>query len=75
MTQETIEKVMTIVKEEMCFSDFTPESSFEELGVDSLDFLGIINRVRNEVGPVPDSIIGSIDKVIDLAAAVGVRVN
>ena len=72
MTDETIQKVLAIVKEEICSNDITPETTFIELGVDSLDFLCIINRVRNEVGPIKDFMIGSIEKVIDLAAAIAI---
>ena len=70
MTDEIVQKVLAIVKEEICSNDITPETTFIELGVDSLDFLCIINRVRNEVGPIQNSMIGSIEKVVDLAAAI-----
>lgn len=77
MTDETIQKVLTIVAEETGIpkEEIAPETTFVALGVDSLDFLGIISRIRNEVGPVPNSVMGSIEKVIDLAAAVGVSVS
>lgn len=77
MTDETVQKVIDIVSEESDVSkeQFTSETTFVELGVDSLDFLCIVNRVRNEIGPIPDQMLGSIEKVIDLAAAIGVTAN
>jgi acyl carrier protein len=77
MTDEIVQKVLAIVVEEadVPADSITLETTFVDLGVDSLDFLCIINRIRNEVGPIPDSVMGSIEKVIDLAAAIGVSVN
>jgi acyl carrier protein len=77
MTDEIVQKVLAIVVEEadVPAGSVTLETTFVDLDVDSLDFLCIVNRVRNEVGPVPDSMIGSIEKVIDLAVTVGVNVS
>jgi acyl carrier protein len=77
VTDEIIQKVIEIVAEESCVSkeQVTLDTTFVELGVDSLDFLCIVNRVRNEVGPIRDVFIGSIEKVSDLAAAVGAKVE
>jgi len=77
MTDETVQKVLAIVADEADVStdSVTLETTFVDLDVDSLDFLCIVNRVRNEIGPVPNSVLGSIEKVVDLAAAVGVNVS
>lgn len=66
-----IEKVRAIVTEECC-EKVDAETSFVALGIDSLEFLCIVNRVRNEVGPVDDVMISQIRTVKDLAAAAAI---
>lgn len=75
MTDEMIADVMIIVMEETDLKNLSSESRFDEIGVDSLDFLCIVNRVRNEIGPIDNLMLGSIEKIIDLASAVEVSVN
>jgi acyl carrier protein len=71
MNQELIDKVRVIVEEE---SDelVTADMSFVALGLDSLEFLCVVNRVRNELGPVDDTMISQIRTVKDLAAAAAI---
>jgi acyl carrier protein len=75
MTDEIVKKVREIVAEETCTlsEQVTLETTFAELGVDSLDFLHILAEVRDKVGPVEDTFITIIEKVGDLAAAVGAK--
>lgn len=72
MTDEIIKKVLDIVVEEtgLPSDQVTIESTFVDLGVDSLDFLCILSEVRKNVGPISDNFISQIEKVGDLAAAV-----
>lgn len=48
-----------------------PESTFEELGIDSLDGINILFGLENEFNiDVPDDAASSIKSVADLAAGV-----
>lgn len=75
MTDEIVQKVREIVAEESCtpLENTVMSTTFVELGVDSLDFLQIIHRVRYEVGQVDDVFIGSIETVEQLCLAVGAK--
>lgn len=77
MTDEIIGKVIAIVSEEtdLPVEQVTLDSTFVDLGVDSLDFLCILTEVRKSVGPVADAFISRIETVGDLAAAVGVNLE
>lgn len=72
MTNEDIEKVQKIVAEETDEEAIVAETSFVALGIDSLEFLCIVNRVRLEVGPVDETLISQILTVKDLAAAAAI---
>lgn len=75
MTNEIVEKVLKIVAEEsgLPAEQITLDTTFTEIGVDSLDFLCIIAEVRKNVGPVADVFVSRIEKISDLAAAVGAK--
>jgi acyl carrier protein len=77
MTPEIVQKVIDIVSEESGFSakQVTLNTTFVELGVDSLDFLAILAEVREKVGPVGDVFVSRIETVSDLAAAVGAEIE
>lgn len=43
-----------------------PESTFEELGMDSLDFILLVNELRQYVGPITQAEAARCEKVSDL---------
>lgn len=71
LNADLIDKVQAIVSEESC-EKVEADTSFVVLGLDSLEFLCIVNRVRNEIGPVDDMMISQIRTVKDLAAAAAI---
>ena len=77
MNNDIVQKVMEITAEEagVKVEELTLETSFAEIGVDSLDFLAILAEVREKVGPVADAFITRIETIGDLAAAVGVQIE
>lgn len=67
MEANTTTKLLTIISENVSGDvTITPESTFEELGMDSLDFICMINEVREKVGPITDLKASKCEKVSDL---------
>lgn len=71
MNDELIDKVKAIVEEE-ADEHVSAETSFVALGIDSLEFLCIVNRVRCEIAPIDEMMISQIRTVKDLAAAASI---
>lgn len=64
LTPEQI--LLGIVREDSGIDDVTLDSSFETLGVDSLDFILIVKDTREKIGPVSDEAVENITTVRDL---------
>jgi acyl carrier protein len=60
------EKIIALIEEELDVHPVTPEMTFEELGMDSLDFICLINDVREKFGPISDDRAQKMNKVSDL---------
>jgi acyl carrier protein len=50
----------------MPVADIKPSSTFVELGMDSLDFILLINEIREHVGPITQAEATRCEKVSDL---------
>ena len=50
------------------FEIVEPQMTFAELGLDSLDFICMINEVREKVGPIDDKTASQLYTVGDLLA-------
>ena len=67
--ETTASKVLDIIKEELGVQeDVSPEATFEELGLDSLDYICLINELRLKVGPITREQAQQCLKVSDLLA-------
>ncbi|MDZ4798836.1 MAG: acyl carrier protein [Bryobacteraceae bacterium] len=73
MSDEILQRVIKVIAETQRISaeGITAESSFEALGIDSLDGINIVFGVENEFSiSVPDEAAKSIRSVGDMAAGV-----
>ena len=68
------EKILAII-EEAGFGPADETSTFEALGMDSLDFICLINEMREHIGPISDEQARKMDKVGDLMEAFCSRIN
>lgn len=64
------EKLISIIERENDCTGVTESSTFESLGLDSLDFILIINEIRNEIGPISDADARKCETVGDLLRAI-----
>lgn len=62
--------VMRIVMEESGEKEITAASRLDEIGIDSLEFVSLIQRIEEEFGPLPKEMKLKIETVQDLIAAV-----
>jgi acyl carrier protein len=70
MSDEVMERVIRVIAETQRVSaeSISPDSTFEQLKIDSLDGLTIIFAIENEFGVnVPDDAAKSVRSVRDLA--------
>lgn len=63
------EKLISFIEEELDVHPVTTEMTFEELGMDSLDFICLINDLREKFGPIRDEQAQKMNKVGDLLEA------
>ena len=48
------EKLFALIEEQADFRPVIEETTFEEMGMDSLDFMLLIQEVRQNIGPITD---------------------
>ncbi|HYO82528.1 MAG TPA: phosphopantetheine-binding protein [Bryobacteraceae bacterium] len=73
MSDDTLERVVRVLAEtqKIPAESVTAESTFEQLGIDSLDGINILFAIENEFGiNVPDDAAREIRSVRDLAEGV-----
>lgn len=68
METNTPDIILDLIKEEMGLTSVSPEMSFEECGMDSLDYILLIQEVRKKLGPVTTKQAQELTKVRDLIA-------
>ena len=67
MEAHSLERLLIeLVQEEACCKDVTLESTFEELGIDSLDFICLLQEIRKKIGPITDEQAVGVHTVGDL---------
>jgi acyl carrier protein len=62
----TIDELLNLIREELGIEDVRPEHTFEELGMDSLDFILMIQEIRDRIGPITRQQAQECRKVSDL---------
>lgn len=60
------EKLIALIEEQADFRPVTEETTFEEMGMDSLDFMLLIQDVRSEIGTITDEQVQKLNTVGDL---------
>ena len=73
MSQDTIKRVIAVIAEaqRIPVDKISPESTFEELEIDSLDGINILFAIENEFNiNVPDDAAKSIRSIRDMADGV-----
>lgn len=61
-------KLLDLIREESGVEVIKPNMTFEELGMDSLDFILLIQEVRDQIGPVTRQQAQECIKVSELLA-------
>jgi acyl carrier protein len=46
------DKLIALIEDQADFRPVTPDMSFEQIGMDSLDYAELIAEVRHQVGPI-----------------------
>ena len=71
MTDQVEERVLSIFREKFSKPDLTIDSSFEELGIDSLDTIEALFEVEEEFGiSIPDDAARSLNTFREVVAGV-----
>jgi acyl carrier protein len=73
MSEETLQRVIRVISETQRIPEdsITGDSTFEQLGIDSLDGINILFGIENEFGiSVPDDEAKSLRSVRDVAEGV-----
>ena len=52
METSVAKQLLEIIEEETCTQNVTPDMTFEQLGMDSLDFICLINAICEKVGAI-----------------------
>lgn len=66
------EKLISLIEEQTEFRPILEETTFAQMGLDSLDFLLLLQEIRDQIGPVTDAQAIRAQKLGDLMVAVGV---
>lgn len=66
MEKNPVNVILSILEERSDVHPIGEEMSFEQLGMDSLDFIEAIQEVREKVGPVSEKQAQSCENVADL---------
>ena len=64
------EELIEFIEDESGFSPVDEKTTFEEMGMDSLDFICLINDVREKFGTISDEQARGMNKVGDLLEVV-----
>lgn len=67
METNTTELLLDLIKQELDV-DAAPDMTFEELGMDSLDFVLLVQEIRDKIGPITDAQARRCTTVSDLLA-------
>ena len=73
MSEDVLSRVIRVIAEtqRIPMESIQPESTFEELKIDSLDGINIVFGIENEFGiNIPDDAARSLRSVTDVAAGV-----
>lgn len=65
METNTAEQLLKILEEQLG-EKVSLDTSFEEMGMDSLDFMEFITEIRSTLGPVSDKEVFSLTKPRDV---------
>ena len=68
MTEAVKESLLDLIKENCGLDVVTPEMTFAQLGMDSLDYILLIKDIREKIGPIGNHQAQSCEKVSDLLA-------
>lgn len=70
------ERIDKLICEQLGVEDFTDESTFEELGADSLDLVGLTMALEDEFDiEVPDNLAGDVHTVGDMRQLLADRLD
>lgn len=64
------EKLIALIEEEVGATGVTESTLIEALGIDSLDFIALLQAIRADIGPISIDAATSASTVGDLIAAV-----
>lgn len=73
MASNTIEQLLTEILAEQLGEKVPLEKTFDELGMDSLDFMEFINAVRETVGEITDKETFTLHSPRDVANLLSVK--
>lgn len=62
-----LEKVKQIIAEELGCENVSGETTLEDLGVDSLEFVSLMQAIGRELGEIPEEKWAQIETVGDIA--------
>ncbi len=65
------EKLIALIESETGFKGAMDSTPIDALGIDSLDFICLLQMIRVELGPISNDAATSAQTVGDLIAAVG----
>lgn len=68
----TLEKVIAIVSREsgVSVSELSADTQLDSLPVDSLEFIGLVQCICEEIREIPEAVISKANSIGDLADAV-----
>jgi acyl carrier protein len=66
----TLEKIKQVIAEELGRDDVTAETSLEELGIDSLEFVSLMQALGRAISDIPETrweeikTVGDIERIV-----------
>ena len=68
MNVSPVESLFYLIQENCNVQTVTPEMTFKQLGMDSLDYILLIKEIRHKIGDISDKQAQEATKVSDLVA-------
>ena len=66
METNSTQQLLGLIEEETGVVGITPDMTFEQIGMDSLDYVLLIQEIRQKIGPLTTKQAQSCAKVSDL---------